>query len=284
MEMGSADSVSEEGCAAGWRPVHVDRSGRSLWHVPGSGSSGTQAAKYIKRYASLDPYERELRALQQMPNGLAPRILEHRRNPPTLVLEEVPGVRLDAPAAGKPAKWMQKVLETVVASIGLPGPWPDDPPTQISELQAELASILASHAPTSAQALHRAIQEPLRVPCHGDATPPNVLVDPEQPRAWLLDYEFYGPGDPLHDVAALCLTPSLDLSANMRLTLLRQGRLMVEKATEMSLADRMAGAIAIWAIQCAAWHRRHRPAMDGFERAVFSNATLAIEASERGLT
>lgn len=283
MEMGSVDIASEKGCGAGWRPVHVDRSGRSLWHVPGSGSTGAETGMYIKQYATPDPYERELRALQQMPDGLAPHVLQHRRNPPTLILEELPGVPLDDPAAGHPSRWMQQVLETVVASVGLPGPWPDDPPTQISQTQEELAAALGSHTPASIQALHRAIQEPLRVPCHGDATPPNVLVDPEQPRTWLLDYEFYGPGDPLHDIAALCLTPSLDLPADMRLALLRQGRLMVEAKTEMPLADRIAGAIAIWAVQCAAWHRRHRPVTDGFEEAVLSNATLAIEASERGL-
>lgn len=283
MDMGSVGTGSGGGGTAGWRPVHVDRSGRSLWHAPRSGSLGSGAGRYIKRFATSDPYERELRALQQMPDGLAPRVLEHHRNPPTLVLEELPGVRLDDPAAGNPSKWMQKVLETVVASVGLPGPWPDDAPTQISEIQAELAVALASRAPTSTQALHRAIRDPLQVPCHGDATPPNMLVDPAQPRAWLLDYEFYGPGDPLHDVAALCLTPSLDLPASMRLGLLRQGRLMVEEATGMSLADRIAGSIAIWAVQCAAWYRRYRPVSDGFEQAVLSNATLGIEASERGL-
>ncbi|MEU4347129.1 phosphotransferase [Streptomyces sp. NPDC023838] len=218
-----------------------------------------------------------------MPDGLAPRVLEYRRNPPTLVLAEVPAVPLDDPAAGHPSKWMQEVLETVVASIGLPGPWPEDPPTRISDPQAELAATLASLAPASTQAIHRAIQEPLRVPCHGDATPLNVLVDPEQPRAWLLDYEFYGPGDPLHDIAALCLTPSLDLPAHTRMELLRQGRLMVEAKTTSSLVDRMAGAIAIWAVQCAAWHRSHRLGAGGFEQAVLSNASLAIAASERGL-
>jgi aminoglycoside phosphotransferase len=278
MDIGSVGSSSEEGCTAGWRPVHVDRSERSLWHVQGSASSGPEISRYVKRYATADPWERELRALQQMPDGLAPRVLEYRRDPPTLVLEELPGVRLDDPAAGDPAVWMHVVLETVVASVGLPGPWPDDPPPQLSTLQAEVAAALASRVPASTQALHRALQDPLRVPCHGDATPPNVLVDPGQPRAWLLDYEFYGPGDPLHDLAALCLTPSLGLPATMRLEFLRQGRLMMETKTEMLLADRMSGAIAIWAVQCAAWHRRHRPVTDGFEEAVLSNAALGIEA------
>ncbi|POX43016.1 hypothetical protein C3486_01995 [Streptomyces sp. Ru73] len=281
--MRSVDIASEEGRDAGWTPVHVDRSGRSLWHVPRAGTTGANTGRFIKQYSFLGPFERELRALKQMPDGLAPHVLEHRRYPPTLILEEVPGVPLDDPAAGHPSKWMHQVLETVVASVGLPGPWPDDPPTQISDLQAEVAAVLSSRAPASTQALHRAIQEPLRVPCHGDATPPNVLVDPERPRAWLLDYEFYGPGNPLHDIAAICLTPSLDLPVGKRLALLRQGRLMVEEKTEMSLSSRIAGSIAIWAVQCAAWHRRHRPATDGFEEAVISNAALAIEESERGL-
>lgn len=282
MDMGSVEISSEDECAAGWIPVRVDRSGRSLWRVPGASSAGTKAARYVKRYAASGPYERELRALQQMPDGLAPRVLGHRRNPPTLVMEELPGVRLDDPAAGDPARWMQVVLEVMVSSVGLPGPWPDDPPPQISELQAELGKALASHAPASTPALRRAIQNPVRVPCHGDATPPNVLVDPGQPRAWLLDYEFYGPGDPLHDLAALCLTPSVRLPETMRLGLLRQGRLMMEERTGMLLADRMAGAIALWAVQCAAWHHRQRPETDGFEQAVLSNAALGIEAVERG--
>jgi hypothetical protein len=97
-----------------------------------------------------------------------------------------------------------------------------------------------------------------------------------------LDYEFYGPGDPLHDLAALCLTPSVGLPETMRLELLRQGRLMVDRKTEVFLAGRMAGAIAVWAVQCAAWHRRHRPATNGFEQAVLSNAALGISAAERG--
>jgi hypothetical protein len=110
-------------------------------------------------------------------------------------------VRLDDPAASDPARWMQVVLEAMVSSVGLPGPWPDGPPPQTSELQDELGKGLASHAPASAQALRRTVQDPVRVPCHGDATPPNVLVDPGQLRAWLLGYEFHGPGDP-------CLTAS----------------------------------------------------------------------------
>ncbi|WP_406336339.1 phosphotransferase [Streptomyces zaomyceticus] len=282
MDMGSVGTSGGDECAAGWRTVHVDRSERSVWHVQGSGSSAVDVPRYVKRYVALDPYEREVRALRQMPEGLAPRVLEHHPDPPTLILEELPGVMLDDPAAGDPAAWMHVVMETVVASVGLPGPWPDDPPPHISDLQAELAAALAARAPASAQALHGAIQDPLRVPCHGDATPPNVLVDPGQPRAWLLDYEFYGPGDPLHDIAALCLTPSLRLPENLRLELLRQGRLMTEAKTGMSLAGRMAGAIAIWAVQCAAWHRRHRPRMGGFEKAVLGNAAIAIDASERG--
>lgn len=283
MDMGSlGSSGEEEGRDVEWRPVHVERPERSLWRVQGSADSDTEVSRYVKQYATTDPYERELRALRQMPDGLAPRVIEHRRDPPILVLEELPGVRLDDPAAGDPAGWMQEVLETVIASVGLPGPWPDDPSPQLSRLQAELAAALASRAPASAQALHRSLQDPLRVPCHGDATPTNVLVDPGQPRAWLLDYEFYGPGDPLHDLAALCLTPSVALPESMRLELLRQGRLMVERKTEIFLADRMAGAIAVWAVQCAAWHRRHHTATEEFERAVLSNAALGIEAVERG--
>lgn len=282
MDLGSVDSLSEEGCAAGWRSIHVDRSGRSLWHVQRTGSSGTEVSRYVKRYATADPCERELRALQQMPDGLAPRVLEHRLDPPTLVLEELPGVRLDDPAAGDPTVWMHVVLETVVASVGLPGPWPDDPPPQLNEVQADLAAALACRVPANTEALHRALQNPLRVPCHGDATPPNVLVDPGQPRAWLLDYEFYGPGDPLHDLAALCLTPSVGLPETTRLELLRKGRLMMEEKTEIPLADRMAGAISLWAVQCAAWYRHYLPATNGFEQAVLSNATLGIESSERG--
>ncbi|WP_434600542.1 phosphotransferase [Streptomyces sp. A5-4] len=206
--MGSVEISSEEERAAGWIPVHVDLSGRSLWHVPGAGSAGTKAARYVKRYAALRPYGRELRALQQVPDGHTPHMLGHRRNPPTLVLRELPGVRLDDPAAGNHARWMQVMLEVMVSSVGLPGPWPDDPPPQTSELQAELGKALASHAPASTQALRRAIQDPVRVPCHGDATPPNVLVNPGQPRVWLLDYEFCGSGDPLDDLAASCLTAS----------------------------------------------------------------------------
>ncbi|MFI2369955.1 phosphotransferase family protein [Streptomyces sp. NPDC018833] len=282
MGTNSAGTSSEEECVAGWRPVHVDRSGRSLWHVQGVGDSTTDIPKYVKRYAARDPYEREARALQQMPDGLAPRVLEHHQDPPTLVLEDLPGVMLDDPAAGDPAAWMHVVMETVVASVGLPGPWPDDPPPQISGPQAEVAAALAARVPASSRALHVAIEDPLRVPCHGDATPPNVLVDPGQPRAWLLDYEFYGPGDPLHDIAALCLTPSLTLPEHMRLDFLRKGRLMVEAKTGLDLASRMAGAIAVWAAQCAAWHRRQRPVTDGFEQAVLSNAALGIEAVERG--
>ncbi|MFE5594814.1 phosphotransferase [Streptomyces sp. NPDC056549] len=277
MDMGSVGPLGGGECAAGWSPVHVDRPQRSVWHVPGSGSSA-----YVKRYVSLDPYQREVRALQQMPEGLAPNLLSHHPDPPTLILEELPGVLLDDPAAGDPAELMHVVMETVVASVGLPGPWPDDPPPRISDLQAELAAALTARAPASAQALHAAIQDPLRVPCHGDATPTNVLVDPRQPRAWLLDYEFYGPGDPLHDIVALCLTPSLRLPEILRLELLRQGRLMTEAKVETPLASRLPGAIAIWAVQCAAWHRLHRPRADGFEKAVLVNAARAIDASERG--
>jgi hypothetical protein len=90
MDMSSVEISSEEECAAGWIPVHVDRSGRSLWHVPGAGSAETKAARYVKRYATPGPYERDLHALQQMTDGLDPRVLGHRRNPPTLVLEELP--------------------------------------------------------------------------------------------------------------------------------------------------------------------------------------------------
>jgi hypothetical protein len=167
MDMGSVGSSGEvDGRGVGWRPVHVDRLERSLWHVQGSAGSDTDVSRYVKRYTAVDPYERELRALQQMPEGLAPRVIEHRRDPPTLVLEELPGVRLDDPAAGDPAGWMQEVLKTVVASVGLPGPWPDDPSPKLSQLQAEVAATLASRAPASTRALHRALEDPLRVPCH----------------------------------------------------------------------------------------------------------------------
>ena len=175
MKTGSAGSPTGEGRSAGWRSVHVDRPERALWHVQGSGGSDAEVPRYIKRYSTAEPYERELRALQQMPDGLAPRVLEHRRDPPTLVLEEIPGVRLDDPAAGEPAVWMQVVLETVVASVGLPGPWPDDPPPRLSELQAELATALAARAPSSAQALHRTLQDPLRVPATGTPPRPTCL-------------------------------------------------------------------------------------------------------------
>lgn len=84
MDVGSVEVSSEEGCAAGWVPVHDDRSGRSIRHVPGAGSLGAKAARYVKRCATPGPYGWELRALQQMPDGHVPCMLGHRRNPPAV--------------------------------------------------------------------------------------------------------------------------------------------------------------------------------------------------------
>ncbi|MGP4113998.1 aminoglycoside phosphotransferase family protein [Streptomyces sp. 4N509B] len=243
--------------------------------------AGNRSA-FVKRYSCPGPYLRELRALQQMPDGLAPRVLEHYAVPPTLVLDHVPGVRFDDPAAGGPSRWLDAAVETVVASVGLPGSWEDDAPPELDELQAGFAAALAASAPASVRALELTLRDPLRVACHGDISPPNLLVSFDSPvRVWLLDYEFYGPGDPLADIAALCLTPSVDLPAGTRVAALRRGRELVEEKTGLRLAGRMAGSIALWAVQCAAWHRRHHGTFS-FEQAVLENARLGIDASMGG--
>jgi hypothetical protein len=256
--------------------VGADRPrGGAVWQETRAGSLPV----YVKRYISVGPFERELRALRQMPDRLAPRVVEHHVQPPTLVLEDVPGVRLADPGAGEATRWLDTAVETVVASVGLPGPWPDDPPPALDELQVGFAAALAAQAPASVRALRRTLRDPLRIPCHGDISPSNMLVDAGPPvRVWLLDYEFYGPGDPLADIAALCLTPSVDIPAAIRLAALRRGRALVEEKTGLPLADRMAGAITLWAVQCAAWHRRHRGTFR-FEQAVLDHARMGIDAS-----
>lgn len=264
-----------------WTTHRTDRPGRRLWRVQAVGSQREHQSAYVKQYESESPYRRERVALRQMPTGVAPRILADLEEPRVLVLEDVAGTHIDQ-VPGPPA-WLNAALATITASVGLPGPWPDDPPPKLGPAQAEFASALGRRASNAPAALSHSLRNPLRIPCHGDISPTNMLVvfDPS-PQVRLLDYEFYGPGDPLADLAALCLTPSIDLPPEARKRLLRDGCQQLESKTGHLLATRMAGSIALWAAQCAAWYHRQDGDMSVLIEAVLDNAATAIDGFSGG--
>lgn len=265
-----------------WTTRRADRSGRRLWRVQAVGSQQDHQSAYVKQYDSEGPYRRERLALRQMPTGVAPRVLADLEEPRILVLEDVAGTHFDQ--APCPTEWLSAALTTVTASVNLPGPWPDDPPPRLDPAQAEFASELGRRASTAPTALAHSLENPLGIPCHGDISPTNLLVAPDPPvQVWLLDYEFYGPGDPLADLAALCLTPSIDITLEARKRLLRDGCQQLESKTGHRLARRMAGSIALWAAQCTAWYHRQDGDMSVLVEAVLDNAATAINGLSGGV-
>ncbi len=266
-----------------WTTRRTGRPGRHLWRVQAVGSQQGLQSAFIKQYESAGPYLRERLALRQMPAGLAPRILADLEEPRILVLEEVPGTHFDQVSG--PPRWLGAALATVIASVNLPGPWPDDPSPHLSPSQAEFAIELGRRAPKTSAALRSSLRNPLRIPCHGDISPTNLMVVRGRPiHVSLLDYEFYGPGDPLADLAALCLTPSIDITRDARKRLLQQGCQQLESKVGQFLARRMAGAVALWAVQCAAWYQRQDEDMSVLVEAALDNAAAAIDGFSGGDT
>jgi len=121
------------------------------------------------------------------------------------------------------------------------------------------AAILAEHErcshqgipPPCSETAARAVAERLRsvwadeaAPCHGDACAANLLDDGA--RAWLIDYEYSGGGDPLWDLAYLAADTGLD---DARALLAAYG----ETAPTADLIARFEGQRAAAALLIALW-------------------------------
>lgn len=270
---GVAALLDRFGCVRSQVMLPSSRPGRRLWQVQFARRATTIAGSerktvrpdvvapvetvYVKQFEVAAAYRRETMALGQAPDGMVPALLASIRDDQCVVMAGVDGLPLDKAPPGRHAEWMAASLRTVLACSGLAGPWDPDPPTVLTVAQELIAEDLTKVMPHAAYGLRDCLANSDAVPCHGDISPSNVLVDKEG-RAVLFDFEFYGPGNLIADVAAVVLTPSLSVSLEVRLGLLVDGVMQARRLGCSTDRDRVAGAIVLWAAQCGSWYQARK--------------------------
>jgi Phosphotransferase enzyme family len=242
------------------------RPGRSLWRVevhphPTSALIPPQTCRsipttpvYVKIFGAADGYYREVKALKQAPARSAPPLLGSNDDDRCIIMSGVDGTELDDAPQDQHADRMAAALNTIVDCIGLPGPWQPDPPTTLTELHWSIAEDLGKRTPQAVSGLHDCLLDPELVPCHGDISSSNIIVD-SHGHATLLDFEFYGPGNAIADIAAITLSPSLAVPFDTRFALLQHGIALAARAGSSTGKYRIAGSVALWTVQCVAWYR-----------------------------
>jgi hypothetical protein len=268
--LATVGSISSLQLLAGRRP------GRSLWRaevrphatwaviLPRTCLSRPAVSIYVKMFGATDGYAREVDALKQAPAGSAPLLLSSNDDGRFIITSGVDGTELDDAPQCQHVDRMAAALNTIVGCIGLPGPWRPDPPTVLTELHWSIAEDLGRRTPQVLFGLRDCLQKPELVPCHGDISSSNIIVDSDG-HATLLDFEFYGPGNAIADIAAITLTPSLAVPFDTRFALLQHGIALAARAGSSIDKRRIAGSVALWTVQCVAWHRS-RPRGDNQAR------------------
>jgi hypothetical protein len=273
------------------QPVVVrDRPGRRLWKVHFTGQAtagvggksktssqrvpvGPSKTVYVKQFQTAEPFRREATALSQAPAGAAPALLAAIPEDYCVVMAGADGRTIDQAPPGREADWMAAGLRSVSACSGLLGPWDPDSPTVLTATQESIAKDLTITAPSAQAGLWDCLASPDAVACHGDISPSNVLVS-EAGQATLIDFEFYGPGLLVADFAALVLTPSLPVPFPTRIDLLMHSLIRARQLGCATDRNRVAGAIVLWAVQCASWYQARTDLDD--DAAQLAEATISL--------
>ena len=262
----AAFALASVGSICTLQPLASRRPGRSLWRVevhphptsalvpPRTCRSTPTTPVYVKIFGAADGYTREVKALKQAPALSAPPLLGSNDDGRCIIMSGIDGTELDDAPQDQHAGRMAAALNTIVGCIGLPGPWQPDPPMVLTELHWSIAEDLGKRTPQAVSGLHDCLRDPELVPCHGDISSSNIIVD-SRGHATLLDFEFYGPGNAIADLAAITLTPSLVVPFDTRFALFQHGIAFAARAGSSIDERRVAGSVALWTVQCVAWYR-----------------------------
>ncbi|SDG83717.1 Phosphotransferase enzyme family protein [Lentzea fradiae] len=149
-------------------------------------------------------------------HGIGPRVRHADAEAGVLVMDEIDGAPAERPVALWQALSLARVLRALHA-LDMPG----EPRLHVAKEQAATAAVAAIADGVPELALHReasrrfddlrAALARLGVPdrlCHNDLNHGNVVFD--DVRAWLIDFDHLGVGDPFYDLANAVLSLHMD--------------------------------------------------------------------------
>lgn len=218
---------------------------------------------YAKCFATRGTYARETNAVTALGPEIAPRVIATVEERRVLITEEIEGKLASGSGRERSRDIVRRCLPPFSAILTMPAGAPIDPIETPSSSHFDVDfACLATLARTTVPQLRAWLVRPQPLlPCHGDLTPNNVIIGPTGVR--FIDFEYFGIGQPLHDAAGLCLSPSLDLDTAERTEALsRYAHAVARAAGEAVGFPTVAGAVVLWAVRFSARLRTRPTALD----------------------